>query len=74
MVLLALSIIPNAILVNNIEVPPLLTMGNANPVTGSKFTATPILISACTTRLNASPIASRAASEFSVLSTILNAL
>jgi hypothetical protein len=72
MVLLALRIIPNAMLTNNIEVPPRLTIGSANPVTGNKLTATPIFINAWTTRLKDNPIAKRAASGFSVSNTILN--
>jgi hypothetical protein len=46
MVLLALRIIPNAILTNNMDVPPRLTIGSARPVTGRIFTATPIFIKA----------------------------
>ena len=40
--LLTLRIIPKAILVNNSDVPPKLTMGKVNPVTGNTFTLTPI--------------------------------
>jgi hypothetical protein len=62
--------IPNAILTNKIDVPPLLTIGKARPVTGSKFTATPIFIRAWTTKLKDNPIAMSAAREFSDRNTI----
>jgi len=40
--LLTLNNIPNEILVNQIDVPPILTNGKGWPVTGSNPTATPI--------------------------------
>ena len=43
---LTLNIIPNAILVINIEVPPLLTIGSVNPVTGTRLMETAMLANA----------------------------
>jgi hypothetical protein len=52
---------PNAILVNNNEVPPILIKGKGWPVTGNKFTATAILIIAWNTRLKLHPKANNVA-------------
>ncbi len=65
--------IPNAILVKIIDVPPLLTKGSVKPVTGKIFTATAILIKACNTREKLNPTAMRAPNAFGLLRTILMA-
>ena len=47
-------------LVNQMEVPPILIKGRVTPVTGSKFTATAILMNACITNAKLNPIARKA--------------
>lgn len=46
---------PNAILVNKIDVPPILTNGSGTPVTGPKPTAIAMLANACIVILKLSP-------------------
>ena len=47
-------------LVNNMDVPPMLTSGSGIPVTGPKPTATAILAKACMVKLKLKPAASKA--------------
>src|SRR5690606_22639911 len=58
--LLTLKIIPNAMLVNRMDVPPTLTNGNGTPVTGPKPTATAIFAKAGMVSVKLSPAASKA--------------
>ena len=44
--------IPREMQVNQMEVPPMLSNGSVCPVTGNRFTATAMLISAWNSRLN----------------------
>ena len=62
--------IPKATLVNNIDVPPMLTKGNGIPVTGPKPTATAMLANACMVRLKLKPAANNAPNAFGALATI----
>ena len=70
MYLLTLIIIPNAILVNKTDVPPILTNGIVSPVTGTRFTETAILANACTTKLRINPMASMAPKALGLFITI----
>ncbi len=54
-------------LVNKIEVPPILTKGKGTPVTGIKFTATAMFAKACMTKLKLNPQASNAPKAFGAL-------
>src|ERR1700761_1858402 len=65
------NMIPNAILVNNMDVPPILTNGSGIPVTGPKPTATAMLAKACIVKLKLNPAASNAPNAFGALVTIL---
>jgi hypothetical protein len=58
---------PKATLVNNNDVPPILTNGNGTPVTGPKPTATAILAKACIARLKLKPHASNAPNALGAL-------
>jgi hypothetical protein len=68
---LTLRIIPTAKHVNQMEVPPILTMGKDWPVTGTKFTVTAIFTIAWNTRLNAIPTARRDPKRFGHFMAIL---
>jgi len=68
--LLTLKMIPREMLVNHIDVPPILISGRGWPVTGMRFTATAILIMAWNTRLKPTPAAMKAPKFLGILDTM----
>jgi hypothetical protein len=58
--LATLKIIPMAPQVNRNELPPMLTSGSVTPVTGTRFTFTAILATACITNVKLNPNARNA--------------
>ena len=71
MSLLTLRIIPKPILLNQMEVPPMLINGKGCPVTGKIWTATAILIMAWNTKEKLHPTATRVAKALGDLLTII---
>ena len=66
--------IPNEIQVNNIDVPPILIKGKGCPVTGNKFTPTPIFTNDWKINIKLNPKTMKAANLLSTLFIILIAL